>query len=179
MQLEDANLVLKLIQVSPRFRRRYLRKSFKDSPPGLEDVAKKTASFRDRWVRRLPSVIAAMNRTKTRLIKMKPIDAIKLPSVKQNIRRYGKRLVGIREPLIPNRTPVRYLYFPGELEGGEKKRATDPVWSLEPYQISWSMVKYNQPVLYLLEDIETNPNAKVPKRSFVREELQVIEGLHV
>ena len=61
---------------------------------------------------------------------------------------------------------VRYLLFPGELEGGEKRRATDPIWSIKVYDISKSMITPNQPVLYYLTD--------GPRRGFVREELQVI-----
>jgi len=61
---------------------------------------------------------------------------------------------------------VRYLYQPGELEGG-KKRATDPVWSLKVFSIERSFSKPKQPVLYYLRD--------GPKRGFKRgEELLVI-----
>jgi len=59
---------------------------------------------------------------------------------------------------------VRYLYQPGELEGG-KKRVTDPIWSLKVFSIERSFTKHEQPVLYYLRD--------GPKRGFVREELLV------
>ena len=65
---------------------------------------------------------------------------------------------------LPPEVQVRYLYAPGEDEGGDKRRATDPIWSLSVYDLSRSVVSVNQPVLYYLSD--------GPMRSFVREELQ-------
>ena len=76
------------------------------------------------------------------------------------------RVVGLDEVRLPPSVKVRYLLFPGELEGGEKRRATDPIWSIKIYNISRSAISPNQPVLYYLVD--------GPKRGFVREELQVI-----
>ena len=61
---------------------------------------------------------------------------------------------------------MRYLFASGEYEGGEKRRATDPVWSLEIFELSHSKVSPDQPVMYYLSG--------GPKRSFVREELQVV-----
>jgi len=37
------------------------------------------------------------------------------------------RPIGLEEPLIPSFALIRYLYQPGDLEGG-RRRATDPVW---------------------------------------------------
>ena len=68
-------------------------------------------------------------------------------------------------PLSPF-AKLRYLFAPGEYEGGERRRATDPVWSLEIFELSHSKVSPGQPVMYYLSD--------GPKRSFVREELQVV-----
>ena len=61
---------------------------------------------------------------------------------------------------------VRYLLNPGESEGSEKRRATDPIWSIELHYLSSSVVSVGQPVLYYLLD--------GPKRSFVRQQLQVV-----
>ena len=61
---------------------------------------------------------------------------------------------------------MRYLFAPGEYEGGGKRRATDPVWSLEIFELSHSKVSPDQPVMYYLSGGS--------KRSFVREELQVV-----
>ena len=61
---------------------------------------------------------------------------------------------------------VRYLYQPGELEGGAK-RATDPFWSFKMiYTLESAVTKPDEPVVYSLRD--------GPKRSFVREELLVV-----
>ena len=60
---------------------------------------------------------------------------------------------------------MRYLYQPGELEGGNR-RATDPIWSLKVYNIERVVTKPNEPVVYYLYD--------GPKRGFVREELLVV-----
>ena len=61
---------------------------------------------------------------------------------------------------------MRYLYSPGEGEGGERLHATYPIWSLEIYDLSCSVVSAEQPVLYYLSG--------GPRRSFIREELQVV-----
>ena len=74
---------------------------------------------------------------------------------------YG-RSVGLDEVKLPPGVKVRYLYSPGE-GGGERRR--DPIWSLEIYELSRSVVSAEQPVLYYLSG--------GPRRSFVREELQV------
>ena len=66
---------------------------------------------------------------------------------------------------LPSDLSVRYLYQPGELEGGHR-RATDPIWSLKVYEIEKIMIKPNAPVLYYLFE--------GPKRGFVREELLVV-----
>ena len=60
---------------------------------------------------------------------------------------------------------MRYLYQPGELEGGGK-RATDPIWSLKVYNIERVVTKPKEPVMYYLYE--------GPKRGFVREELMVV-----
>ena len=60
---------------------------------------------------------------------------------------------------------VRFLYQPGELEGGGK-RATDPIWSLKVYNVQKSVTNPSEPVLYYLQD--------GPKRRFVCEELLVV-----
>ena len=44
------------------------------------------------------------------------------------------RFVGLNEKKLPSNVNVRYLYQPGELEGGTK-RATDPIWSLKVYTL--------------------------------------------
>jgi len=58
------------------------------------------------------------------------------------------------------------LYAPGELEGGNVRRATDPIWSLSVHEINSSVRAPNQPVIYYLQN--------GPKRAFVRKELQIV-----
>ena len=130
----------------------------------FEDPSK---SNRER-VSRLQNVVSALNNEKTRLIGMKPVDAIKQTLVKQGfsqpVKEYDNKLLDIG-------TKVRYLYQAGELEGyqykGERrKRSTDPIWSVAVYKIKDRYVQKHQPTLYYLDG--------GPKRYFVFEELQPI-----
>jgi hypothetical protein len=66
--------------------------------------------------------------------------------------------------LLQFSTLVRYLYAPGDLEGRQLRRSTDPIWSLTFHTIR-NVVK-TQPALYYLID--------GPARRFVREELLVV-----
>ena len=75
------------------------------------------------------------------------------------------RPVGANEKKLPSNVKVRYLYQPGELEGGTK-RATDPVWSLKVFTLEKTVDKPGEPILYYLYD--------GPKRGFVREELLIV-----
>ena len=117
------------------------------------------------WVKRLPEVVAALNNEVTSLIGQKPTVAIKGKNVYAKPSTPYLRPVGEMEKKLPSLVNVRYLYQPGELEGGVK-RATDPIWSLKVYNIERSFTKPNQPVLYYLHD--------GPKHGFVREELLVV-----
>ena len=118
------------------------------------------------WVGRLPAVVAALNNEVTRLTGKKPSDAIKAKSVAQKpSSAVPGRPVGLEEQKLPSGVGVRYLYQPGELEGG-RRRATDPVWSLGVYRLGRSVTKPDEPVLYYLLD--------GPQRGFVREELLVV-----
>ena len=79
------------------------------------------------WVRALPDVVAALNDEVTRLTGKKSSEAIKARSVTQRpSSTVPGRPVGLNEHLLPSSALVRYLYQPGELEGG-CRRATDPV----------------------------------------------------
>ena len=117
------------------------------------------------WVKRLPDVVSALNNEVTSLIGKKPAVAIKEKEVSSQPSTKYNRPVGRAEKKLPPVINVRYLYQPGELEGGAK-RATDPIWSLKVYQIVENKTKPNEPVVYYLSD--------GPKRGFVREELLVV-----
>ena len=133
----------------------------------LEDPSKSNRE----WVSRLQNVVDTLNNEKTRLIDMKPVDAMKEKLVRQGfsqpIRDYEERLLDVG-------TKVSYLYEPGELEGyqykgGRRKRSTDPIWSVDVYKIKDRYIKKHQPTLYHSDG--------GPKRSFVSEELQPIQDL--
>ena len=79
------------------------------------------------------------------------------PPVKQN-QPAGK-------PICPD-SAVRYLYQPGEQEGGGRRRATDPKWSVSIHKISHHIVLQGIRVYYLM------PPA--PQRGFVTEELLIV-----
>ena len=66
------------------------------------------------WVSRLQNVVGTLNNEKTRLIGMKPVDAIKRTLVEQG---FSKPVREYEEKLLDVGTKVRYLYEPGELEG--------------------------------------------------------------
>ena len=117
------------------------------------------------WVTRLPAVFSALNTEVTRLTGEKPAEAIKKKTVSAKPSTPYLRPVGVNEKKRPSGLSVRYLYQPSELEGG-RRRATDPIWSLEVYKIEKIMMKPNAPVIYYLSD--------GPKRWFVRKELLVV-----
>ena len=131
----------------------------------LEDLSKSSRG----WVSRLQNVVSALNNENTRLIGMKPVNAIKETLVEQGFSQPTKKY---EEKLLDIGTKVRYLYEPGELEGyqykGERrKRSTDPIWSVDVYKIKDRYVQKHQPTLYYLDGR--------PNRSFVVEELQPIQ----
>ena len=117
------------------------------------------------WVQRLPAIMKTLNSVPTRITGKEPEKAIRLKEIDIDPPKY-KRVVGFNEVRLPPGVKGRYLLAPGEDEGGERRLATDPIWSLEVFDLSRSVVSPNQPVLYYLLD--------GPRRSFVREELQVV-----
>ena len=133
----------------------------------LEDPSKSNRE----WVSRLQIVVSTLNSEKTRLIGMKPVDAMKQTLVKQG---FSQPVKNYEEKLLDVGTKVRYLYESGELEGNQyggerRKRSTDPIWSVDVYKIKDRYIKKYQPTLYYLDG--------GPKQSFVFEELQPIQDL--
>ena len=118
-----------------------------------------------KWVKRLPAVVSALNNKVTRLTGKKPAEAIKEKIVFAKPSTPYLRPVGKNKKMLASDVSVRYLYQPGELEGGQR-RATDPIWSLKVFNIEKSVTQTHAPVLYYLRD--------GPKRGFVREELLII-----
>ena len=117
------------------------------------------------WVKRLPDVVRALNNEVTRLTGKRPASAVKEKDVVAKPSTPYSRPVGVNEIKLASNVKVRYLYQPGELEGGTK-RATDPIWSLKVHTLEKAVFKPGEPVLYYLYD--------GPKRGFVREELLVV-----
>ena len=78
------------------------------------------------WVKRLPEVVSALNNEVTSLIGKKPAEAINEKAVYSKPSTPYLRPVGKNEKKLPSGVSVRYLYQPGELEGGGR-RATDPI----------------------------------------------------
>ena len=69
----------------------------------LEDPSKSNRE----WVSRLPNLVSSLNNEKTRLIGMKPVDAIKQTLVKQG---FSRPVKDYEEKLLDVGTKVRYLY---------------------------------------------------------------------
>ena len=131
----------------------------------LEDPSKSNRE----WASSLQNVVSALNNEKTRLIEMKPFDAIKQTLVRQG---FSQPVKNYEEKLLDVGTKVRYLYEPGELEGyqygGERrKRSTNPIWSADVYKIKNRYIQKYQTTLYYLDG--------GTKRSFVFDELQPIK----
>ena len=131
----------------------------------LEDPLKSNKE----WVSRLQNAVSALNDEKTRLIGIKPIDAIKHILVRQG---FSQPVKNYQEKLLDVGTKVRYVYESGESEGQQyggkrRKRSTDPMWSVDVYKIKDRYIKKYQPTLYYLDG--------EPKQYFVFEELQPIQ----
>lgn len=114
------------------------------------------------WVRQLQAVVTALNNAKTRLIGMKPVEAIKKTHV--SLLPEKSQILKLKTPDIDDQ--VRYLYAPGELEGGDRRRATDPIWSLKTYYVDRIFHPPDSPTLFFLNG--------GPARSFVRQELMIV-----
>ena len=72
-------------------------------------------------MKRLPEVVAALNREETRLTGKKPVDAIKEKVVDAKPSTTYSRPVGLKEKRLDYSVNVRYLLAPGELEGGQRR----------------------------------------------------------
>ena len=115
----------------------------------LEDPSKSNRE----WVSRMQNVVSALNDEKTRLIGVKPVDAINKTLVKQG---FSQPVKDYEEKLLDVGTKVRYLYESGQLEGqqyrGEsRKRSTDPIWSVDVYKLKDRYIKKYQTTLYYLD----------------------------
>ena len=72
------------------------------------------------WVKlRLPEVVSALNREKARLTEKRPVDAIKEGIVDAKSSTFSR--LGKKEKRLDSSVNVRYLFAPGELEGGVRR----------------------------------------------------------
>ena len=117
------------------------------------------------WVKRLPTVIAALNGEMTRLTGNRPRDAIKSRFVARKPFLPASRPVDLHEQKLPSVVGVSYLYQSGELEGS-RRHAT--VWSRQVYRLGRSLTKPGEPLLYYLWGNDA------PQQGFVCEELLVV-----
>ena len=99
------------------------------------------------WVKRLLAVVAALNGEVTRLTGKKPSDAIKAKTLCRRTQKpppphstVPGRSIGLEEQKLPSGVGVCFLYQQGGLKGG-RRRATDPMWSLEVYRQGCSVTK--------------------------------------
>ncbi|GBB97312.1 hypothetical protein RclHR1_29620002 [Rhizophagus clarus] len=90
------------------------------------------------WVKNLPLVVENINNSITRQIGISPVEAIEKEEVfaKPSYSRDG--LIGFDEEKLSSNVLVRYLLYPGDLEGG-RRRAGDLNWSPHIYHIRQSM----------------------------------------
>ena len=120
------------------------------------------------------SIVEDLNNSVTRLLGITPSEAIKKKRVFAKPSKPQNGPMGFDEERLSYGDSVIYLLELSEYEGG-KRRATDMNWFSKIYNIRESLVQKNQPVLYWLVDDEGHG----PKRSFVREELQVLKDVQL
>ena len=113
------------------------------------------------WVKHLYKLIDNLNNTKTSMINMKPLDAIKLKEVK-----LVKKIKYLPGQKLPEDGLYRYLLQPAEEHNDQRKRATDTISSKNSYRVSKVVAEPDNRIMYYLQD--------GPERVFVREELMLI-----
>ena len=72
------------------------------------------------WVERFPAVLKSMNNEVKRLTGKEPQEVLKSKQISINVPKYN-RPVGFDEMRLSPFAKVRYLFAPGEYEGGRKK----------------------------------------------------------
>ncbi|CAG8567651.1 2718_t:CDS:1 [Gigaspora margarita] len=123
----------------------------------------------ERFARR---IVDNMNDSPTRLIGMRPNDAMKLEWVYSKLSVKYNRPIDVDEPQLPKSTIVRFLLAKGEWENDpfKRRRITDPIWSSSLHKVRRIVIGKNppMPVLYYLDE-------SGPQRLFVREQLMHIK----
>jgi len=117
------------------------------------------------WISALQPVIKGLNSTPTRMIGMSPDDAVKKGTVVQD--NSGDDSYSQSLPVIKVGDHVRYLLQGGEHETGSKysaRRATDPIWSLDVYEVV-EIKDLIKPAYYYLDGLDGHK---------LREQLQLV-----
>ena len=109
------------------------------------------------WVKHLYGLVDKLNDTETKMIEMKPKDAIELENVPIKMNYPPEKTT------LPEDGLYRYLLQPGEEHDDQHKRATDRIWSKNTYRLREVVSNPGNRVMYFLED--------GPERVFVKEEL--------
>lgn len=117
-----------------------------------------------KWVEKLQDYIDILNNRKTRLIGLKPINAIQMDIVEQpkndfkqtDKERYHE--IGMEVRRLLNKDEVQdYLTKQIKIE---RKRATDAIWSINTYRVAELFIDKNKLILHRIEDNETKKKFK-------------------
>ena len=99
------------------------------------------------WVKHLYKLIDNLNNTKTSMINMKPVDAIKLKEIK-----LLNKFKYLPEQKLPEDGLYRYLLQPGEEHNDQRKRATDTIWSKGDFRLKKVVLEPDNRIMYYLQD---------------------------
>ena len=109
-------LTFTAIRIVERFNKTLSKRLF--SFQYSQEMNLKSGERSTEWVKRLPEVVSALNHEKTRLTGRRPVDAIKEKAINAKSSTLYSRPVGKKEKRLDSSVNVRYLFAPGELEGG-------------------------------------------------------------
>ena len=114
-----------------------------------------------RWVKHIYGLVDELNNTKTKMIGMKPKDAIVLDQIPLVTREAYPP-----EEVLPEDGLYHYLLQPGEEHDDQWHRATDRIWSKGTYRLREIVENPGNHVMYYLRD--------GPELVFISEELMLI-----
>ena len=100
-----------------------------------------------RWVKHLYGLVDKLNDMETKMIGMKPKDAIKLKEVPPVARESYPP-----EEVLPEDGLYHYLLQPGEEHDDQRCRATDRIWSKASYRLREIAENPGNCMMYYLRD---------------------------
>ena len=127
-----------------RFNKTLAERLFK--PQDAQELQNPTKDSKS-WVKYLQKTLQKLNSEKTRMLEMAPAKAVKLGNVELKIKPYQKE-----NDVASEDGSYRYLYRPGELEGGDRRCATDKIWSWDTFRLDRIDKNPGQRVLYYLAE---------------------------